>query len=31
MNNKPRKILGYLTPLELMEKVFPKFAKLLAA
>ena len=31
MNNKPRKILGYLTPLELMEKVCPKFAKLLAA
>ncbi|MDD3999444.1 MAG: IS30 family transposase [Bacilli bacterium] len=31
MNNKPRKILGYHTPLELMEKVCPKFAKMLAA
>jgi IS30 family transposase len=31
MNNKPRKILGYHTPLELMEKVCPKFVKMLAA
>lgn len=31
MNNKPRKILGYLTPLELMEKVCPKFVQKLVA
>lgn len=29
MNNKPRKILGYLTPLELMSKVCPQFINFL--
>lgn len=31
MNNKPRKILGYLTPLEMMRKICPEFAKFLVA